>query len=610
MKPKTLKNTLLLSFLSVIFILGSFTAILGFYLIQDQIVARIQKEVIDKSNSLSLLYEGEINNIAQSLELTSAISDFTVVKKVAKLDYVYEVSSEETSNSNIVRAAFKGKSIGGTRIIREGELKKIFPKSYSDYITAIEYTPKASPTSKKTLNSVIALEYAQPVISQNGEVLTVRYGGRILNGDFKFVDKVNDIIFARTQYKGKPIGTVTIFQDDVRVTTNVLNNEGKRAVGTRVSEEVYQEVLQRGESWINRAFVVTDWYLTAYRPIKNVEGKIIGILYVGMLEKPLVDLRWHIFLILFLVISGTAFGSAVLSYFIAHHIAKPVTNMASAAEKISQGDFSYKVLKQGKVSEIISLTTVFNSMAERIQEREKSLQTSNGKLEKLNKSYLDLVGFVSHELKGILSSIVLNVYNLNKNLLGPLNEAQQKALNSISRNLNYLSETVKNFLNLSRIEKEEFEIKRSSIFLKKDVFDEACEYFIRQAEEKNMQIENNIDPELTIEADLSLIQIAVNNILSNAVKYGRTGGKIIISCKSETEVIECKIYNDAMPIEAADIDKLFKKFSRLNYQGLDKVKGTGIGLFITKEIITRHGGSIWVEPQATGNTFCFTFKRS
>ena len=168
-------------------------------------------------------------------------------------------------------------------------------------------------------------------------------------------------------------------------------------------------------------------------------------------------------------------------------------------------------------------------MSHELAEREKSLKISNEKLAVLNKNYLDLVGFVSHELKGILSSIVLNTYNLKHGLLGPINDAQRKTLRSISRNLDYLSSTVKNFLSLSRIEKDEMALKKTRVNLRENVFDISIEAFQQLANDKGMTFENTLDPQFEIMADIGMIQIVANNLVSNAVKYGKERGRIRIS---------------------------------------------------------------------------------
>jgi methyl-accepting chemotaxis protein len=105
----------------------------------------------------------------------------------------------------------------------------------------------------------------------------------VLNGNFEIVDSVKNMVG----------GTATVFQvigdEAVRISTNVVNTDGSRAVGTTVSKPVYDAVIMRGETYYGRAWVVNAWYLTAYEPIKDGSGKIIGILYVGIPEDPFVN---------------------------------------------------------------------------------------------------------------------------------------------------------------------------------------------------------------------------------------------------------------------------------------------------------------------------------
>jgi len=85
--------------------------------------------------------------------------------------------------------------------------------------------------------------------------------------------------------------TATIFQWDLRISTNVKTSDGTRAIGTCVSSDVYEKVLENGLNYIGRAFVVNAYYITAYEPIRNTKGTIIGILYVGLLEKKYLDYK-------------------------------------------------------------------------------------------------------------------------------------------------------------------------------------------------------------------------------------------------------------------------------------------------------------------------------
>ena len=137
----------------------------------------------------------------------------------------------------------------------------------------------------------MCVKAAVPVFGYDGNLIGVLYDGNLLNRNYKIVDRVKEIVYQEVKYKGKDIGTATIFQGDLRISTNVKQEDGSRAIGTRVSEEVYEQVLEKGLPWIDRAFVVNNWYIAAYEPIKNIEGKIIGVLYVGILEEKFMDMR-------------------------------------------------------------------------------------------------------------------------------------------------------------------------------------------------------------------------------------------------------------------------------------------------------------------------------
>jgi len=107
-----------------------------------------------------------------------------------------------------------------------------------------------------------------------------------LNRNYDFVDEIRDLVYGPGSLAEGSRGTVTVFLDDVRITTNVPGSESARALGTRVSVEVRNTVLEQGTTWIDRAFVVSDWYISAYQPIVDVNGDRVGMLYAGYLEAP------------------------------------------------------------------------------------------------------------------------------------------------------------------------------------------------------------------------------------------------------------------------------------------------------------------------------------
>jgi signal transduction histidine kinase len=106
------------------------------------------------------------------------------------------------------------------------------------------------------------------------------------------------------------------------------------------------------------------------------------------------------------------------------------------------------------------------------------------------------------------------------------------------------------------------------------------------------------------------MQIVANNLVSNAIKYSPDAGQIRITARQIDGLVEVDVYNDSTPMSDQQRAKLFQKFSRLDNPETKKVKGTGLGLYITKQIIERHGGGITVEPREHGNSFVFRIERN
>ncbi len=611
MKKQNLKTRILLSFFLVLSVAGISAAVLGCYVIQRDIIGRAQMQVKNDLKAASLVYQGELDRIKSACDLVFESGQAAALKDAMGLDYVEVIPAGDASKikGEIAAAALKGKAVVGTRLIAKDELLGMGRGFYELARMAILATPKARPSAKQTLETAMALEYARPVYDAAGRVQSVMVAGKLINRDFELVDKIRDLVFENKLYGGKPLGTVTIFQDDVRIATNVLDEKGNRAIGTRISEAVYRKVVEQGESWIKRAFVVTDWYLTGYEPIRDINGRIIGVLYVGLLEQPYVDMARNIFLVFLAIVLFSGILAVVLRFFLATSITRPVEDMMGAAEKIAAGDLGSRVRAETSIREFDSLAASFNKMAQKLDEREKALKIVNERLSALNTTYVDLVCFVSHELKAIISSLVLNAHIVKDGFLGEVNEKQKKALEAITSPLDYLAATVRNFLDLGRIEKGELALCKSRFCLKEDVFDGSIEVFLKQAAKKDMRISNMLDPALAIEGDVDLMRIVANNLIGNAVKFGQAQGCITVSCRKAGDHLEVEIYNDGCPIPAREHDKLFKKFSKIETPGTEAAQGTGLGLFIVKEIVNKHNGRIWLETRAAGNAFIFQIER-
>ena len=632
-----LQTKLIFSFCIVIATLSLAVALLGFHIIKRDIIDRAQTQVRNDLIFAREICQGEVDKIYCVVRLNATryflrdaiiandlkpiLTRFHQIRQDEALDILTltdahgkviararnpAVLGDNQAHDELVSLVIsEKKTVGGMVLTDRPELLKESIELADQAQIQVVNTPRAKPTKEKAQTSGMMIKAASPVFNYDGKLIGVLYGGNLLNRRHTIVDRVKQIVFQHSQYKGKDIGTATIFQNDMRIATNVLREDGRRAVGTRVSEDVYRRVLENGLPWIGRAFVLNDWYKTAYEPIKNTKGRIIGMLYVGTLERPFNALARNTMIAFFSIVATVALLAFALSLIIATCVSRPLANLVKAAGKLAAGELGHLVETRTGVAELDQLAEAFNNMSAKLDERDKNLCVSNTKLAESNKNYVDLIGFVAHELKGVLATIVMNVCSVKDEYFGALNDKQKRALEATARNLDYLALTIIKFLNLGKIEKGELKPNRTEVKIRDDIFGRCITSLLAVAERKGMQIENKIALDLKANIDSELIRIVAGNLISNAIKYGNEGSDIFISSSESDGKIRIEVYNESVPLSTGQQAQLFKRFSRLNTPATKLVKGTGLGLFITKQIIQIHGGKIWTEARKQGNAFIF-----
>ena len=467
--------------------------------------------------------------------------------------------------------------------------------------TEFQETPLATPRNTEVETAGMVLHAAAPVLDSDHSILGVLYGGVLLNRNEQLVDEIRDVVYEGEVYNDVEIGTATIFQWDVRIATNVRGTSGNRAIGTRVSEAVYQRVLVEESPWTDRAFVVNQWYLTAYEPIRTAtEGRVVGMLYVGMLESPFVDLRNRVVGSTVRDVVIFSVGSALLfAVFLARRVSKSIRRLAAASEAISRGNLSQRVEVASR-DEIGALACSFNRMTETLQQTMKEKDDVNEQLRKTNTRYLDLLGFVTHELMQPLG-VIRGYLTLLRSQQGRVLESavQTQAIDAMLRSTDSLIEMSKRYLDLSRVEGGDLTLHRSAVALYQDIVQPVVSAMRHRFEEKQIRLElenENGMRATTLELDETLMRIAYTNLLDNAVKYGKQGGRIVCGYAEEEHAYRLNVWNEGEGIPADRQDDVFRKFVRLR-TGDKEPAGTGLGLSNTKAIIERHGGTIRVESQ-------------
>jgi two-component system NtrC family sensor kinase len=325
------KTQLALIFLALACFIGVVTSIIVNSLVTNQIIFEAQERVKEHLSTARWVYESKVRDINRTIRWTSIrhvlkrglkekdissiknellglmteeeLNFLTLVDRKGTVIFRFhnpKVSGDSLIHDPFVKGALEKKAISGTQVLSGDELVREGESLAQMAMIPSVPTPKERPTKKVEETSGMVLKSAYPVIDFNGEVLGVLTGGVLLNRNYEIVDRIKNIVFKGAKYKGKEIGTATIFLGDLRISTNVMDKEGNRAIGTRAMKEVQEQVLGKGAPWIHRAFVVDDWYITAYEPIQDIQDKIVGMLYVGMMESKYAVMKERLILLFFL----------------------------------------------------------------------------------------------------------------------------------------------------------------------------------------------------------------------------------------------------------------------------------------------------------------------
>lgn len=221
---------------------------------------------------------------------------------------------------------------------------------------------------------------------------------------------------------------------------------------------------------------------------------------------------------------------------------------------------------------------------------------------------LDLMAIVSHEMKSPVSAVHTTAETLYRGYLGNLDPEQQKTVEKILRNCQYLEDIIRSYIDLSKMDIDNLESFSQNIDLIADVIQPVIDIPEYADNLKKMPIVTDFDAKPRVNGDPNLLKIVVTNLINNAIKYGIPETPVTVKVCEDGNCFVVSICNKGVGISKEDIEqRLFKKFSRLKQKGTEGVKGSGLGLYICKKIVEKHHGRIWVESKAGEcATFYFT----
>lgn len=286
------------------------------------------------------------------------------------------------------------------------------------------------------------------------------------------------------------------------------------------------------------------------------------------------------------------------------------TDFASAEDAINLGEVYRFVSKPWKTVEL--LATIRQAIEHfdlvvRAKAHNQEIEIANKKLKALYEMQKEFTSTVSHELRTPLASIKTAIDLVVKRTVGEINTDQEEVLFRAKKNVDRLKRLIDDILDLTKME----EGKLSMNFAMGDInrlIQEVADSQKDVAQRRGLFIKTELDPQVTqIPFDPDRIIQVLNNLVGNALKFTKEGGLTIQTRDRSLENhIVVSVIDTGKGISEEDISKLFQKFQQVESSSENEEGGTGLGLAISREIISMHGGKIWVESKpGQGSAFHF-----
>lgn len=286
----------------------------------------------------------------------------------------------------------------------------------------------------------------------------------------------------------------------------------------------------------------------------------------------------------------------ILGLFIARQIIVPIKTLNNGVNKIAEGDLDYKIkLATGDEFEI--LADEFNKMTDVLKE---------------NRQLRDEFVFIAaHELRTPVTAIRGYLSMVLDESFGKVKDEIRKALSTVEKANNRLVQLVQDLLQVARSEAGKMNIDLKEINIKNNIKSN-IEQLKSLSDEKGINVlYQELGKEIIVKADNDKLSEVLVNIIGNAIKYTLDEGGIEVyhEIDNDKKLLITHIKDHGMGMTKEEMEKLFQKFYRVQNDNTSTIDGTGLGLFICKEIIERMEGNIWVESEkGKGSIFSFSLK--
>ena len=517
----------------------------------------------------------------------------------------------------IVQQAMAGRSVTALDVLQAAQLQALSPALAERARIPLVPTTAAQSTDRLVEDQAMAIHAAAH--APGGAIV----GGLLLNRNLGFIDDINALVYPEGSLTGAGQGTATLFLGDVRISTNVRLFEDVRALGTRVSVSVRNRVLAQGKTWLDRAFVVNDWYVSGYHPLTDSFGQIVGMLYVGFLERDFAAAQartlWQIALIFLVVV----LISVPVMLLWARSIFRPLEKMNAVIGQVEAGQFGARVGRVAVDDEIARVAHHLDSLLDQLQQRDRSLrdwadalehrvaertaelQAANTRLDLTTRQLIvseklaaigEITAGVAHEINNPLAVIQGNLDVIQSDL-GPAAAPLKTEFALIQDRIQAIHVLIGKLLRFAR--PEEFAAPDHGIDVAQTIRD-TLPLLHHLLVKGGITLDLALTETPQILMNKTELQQVLVNLCINAIQAMPSGGRLTLGCQTLPKApapntppphtppqVELSVADTGPGIPDAIAARIFDPF--FTTKGRD---GTGLGLSITRDIVQKAGGSI------------------
>jgi two-component system, NtrC family, sensor kinase len=609
-------NKFFFGFTVMILITNSMTVIVGAILIRESLIPK-DKVMLDL-RAAQKIYQNSAQNVNSLVHLTA--SSFFLRNALVKDRHLEDLATElegirqsgsldflnitDVDGSTLIRArhpeikiknqavmpliqqALKEKKIvTSTELLSMGDLSA----EGEEVLRQATITMQTNTASAQTDVQGLTIVSAAPIEDKEGNIIALIYGGKLLNNSSDIISEIVDLVFESKKFKGMDLCVSSIFMQNQRISTNITDAQNNKVIGTFISDKLYAKFMKGQDVFNEITTVANHRYIAAYGPIKNISGKVVGTIGVGVLEERDKSLQRNALILFFIISIGGVLLFVAISHWIIKRFLRPINLLLGAIRKAGSGNYEHTLLFDKYPPEIVALGDEFNLMISSIKQRDLMLKR-RAQDEVMKSERLAMIGQlaagVAHEINNPLGSILLFTRLILQKI--PEDGVTKDNLQRIEKETRRCQGIVQNLLEFAR----QREPKIESVNIN-DLLMKTLSLFENQALFHNIRILKNFGTDLPlVNIDPTQIQQVVINMVMNAADAmnGKGDLEVITRCNHPEYSIEVSIKDSGCGIKPENIDKIFEPFFTTKGVG----HGTGLGLSISLGIVERHGGTIKV----------------